>query len=88
MCGDPQATITNGCCFRQCKSGINRLFCSEEPEQVACVSVHCKLVTRATQLGAYPRQRHPGVKSNLISASAAYFAAKPGTARETKRKRF
>ncbi len=53
MCGDPQGYITNGCGFRQCKSGKNRLIYSEKSEQVARVSVHCKLVTRATQLGAY-----------------------------------
>ncbi|HAH43300.1 MAG TPA: hypothetical protein DCM07_00300 [Planctomycetaceae bacterium] len=66
MCGDPQAHITNRCGYRQCKSGKNRLFCSEESEQVACVLVHCKLGTRATQLGAY-RQRRGGVKSSLSS---------------------
>ena len=66
MCGDPQGYITNGCGFRQCKSGKNRLFCSEESEQVACVSVHCKLVTRATQNSAYRRWRD-GVKSSLSS---------------------
>ncbi len=66
MCGDPQAHITNGCGYRQCKSGKNRLICSEDPEQVACVSVHCKLVTRATQLGAY-RQRRGGVKGKICS---------------------
>ncbi|MAX38894.1 MAG: hypothetical protein CME33_20255 [Gimesia sp.] len=68
MCGDPQATITNGCGFRQCKSGKNRLIFSEDPEQVACVSVHCKLVTRATQFSAY-RQRRGGVKGSLFSRS-------------------
>ena len=31
------------------------------------VSVHCKLVTRATHFVAYPRQRCAGVKSNLTS---------------------
>ena len=64
MCGDPQATITNGCEFRQCKSGKNRLIFSEDPEQVACVSVHSKLVTRATHFGAY-RCWRGGVKSNM-----------------------
>ncbi len=64
MCGDPQDHITNGCDFRQCKSGKNRLFCSEKCEQVTRVLVHCKLGTRATQLGAY-RQRRGGVKSSL-----------------------
>tara|TARA_R100001132_G_scaffold970_1_gene1178 strand:+ start:79 stop:576 length:498 start_codon:yes stop_codon:yes gene_type:complete len=68
MCGDPQATITNRCDFKQCKSGKNRLFCSEDREQVACVSVHCKLVTRATQFVAY-RQRRGGVKGSLFSVS-------------------
>ncbi len=68
MCGDPQAHITNGCGFRQCKSGKNRLFCSEESAQVARVSVHCKLGTRATQFSAY-RQRRGGVKGNLFSRS-------------------
>jgi len=67
MCGDPQGYITNGWCFRQCKSGKNSLFCSEELQQVACVSVHCKLVTRATQLGAYSGWGQAGVKSNLFS---------------------
>ena len=66
MCGDPQAHITNGCGFRQCKSGKNRLIYSEGLEQVARVSMHCKLVTRATQLGAY-RQRRGGVKYSLSS---------------------
>ncbi len=67
MCDDPQATITNRCGFRQCKSGKNRLICSEEPEQLARVSVHCKLDTRATQLGAYFVSTRGGVKSNLFS---------------------
>ncbi|MAX40609.1 MAG: hypothetical protein CME33_29060 [Gimesia sp.] len=67
MCGDPQGTITNGWCFRQCKSGKNRLIFSEESEQVACVSVLCKLVTRATQLGAYSGWEQVGVKSNFFS---------------------
>ena len=67
MCGDPQATTTNRCGFRQCKSGKNRLICSEEPEQLARVSVHCKLDTRATQLGAYFVSTLEGVKSNLFS---------------------
>ncbi|HAH43868.1 MAG TPA: hypothetical protein DCM07_03255, partial [Planctomycetaceae bacterium] len=40
--------------------------CSEDREQVACVSVHCKLVTRATQFVAY-RQRRGGVKGSLSS---------------------
>ena len=68
MCGDPQATITNGCCFRQYKSGKNRLNCSEDQERVACVSVHCKLVTRATQNSAY-RCWRGGVKGSLFSVS-------------------
>ena len=67
MCGDPQGYITNGWCFRQCKSGKNRLIFREESEHVACVSVHCKLVTRATQLGAYSGWGQGGVKSNLFS---------------------
>ena len=66
-CGDPQGYITNGCRFRQCKSGKNRLFCSEDYEQLARVSVHCKLVTRATQLNAYLVSMQVGVKSNFIS---------------------
>ncbi|WP_291171097.1 hypothetical protein [Gimesia sp.] len=66
MCGDPQGDISNGWGFRQCKSGKNRLICSEESEQVARVSVHCKLGTRATQNSAY-RQRRGGVKCNLLS---------------------
>ena len=66
-CGDPQGYITNGCRFRQCKSGKNRLFCSEDFEQLARVSVHCKLVTRATQLNAYLVSMQEGVKSNFIS---------------------
>ena len=69
MCVDPQATITNRCDFRQCKSGKIRLFCSEDQELVACVSVHCKLVTRATQLGAYSGWGQEGVKRNLFSRS-------------------
>ena len=68
MCGDPQAHITNVCGFRQCKSGKNRLFCSEDQAQVARVSVHCKLGTRATQFSAY-RQRRGGVKGSLFSRS-------------------
>ena len=66
MCGDPQAQITNRCAFTQCKSGKNRLICSEESEQVARVSVFCKLGTRATQNSAYRRWR-AGVKCNLVS---------------------
>ena len=66
MCGDPQANITNGCGYRQCKSGKKGLFSSEKCEQVARVLVHCKLGTRATQLGAY-RQRRGGVKCSLSS---------------------
>ncbi|QGQ29297.1 hypothetical protein [Gimesia maris] len=66
-CGDPQAYITNGCRFRQCKSGKNRLICGEDFEQLAGVSVHCKLVTRATQLNAYLVSMQDEVKSNLIS---------------------
>ncbi|MAX40599.1 MAG: hypothetical protein CME33_29005 [Gimesia sp.] len=69
MCGDPQGSITNGCGFRQWKSGKNRLNCSEESEQVARVSVHCKLGTRATQNSAYRRWRD-GVKCSLCSGSA------------------
>ncbi len=42
----------------------NRLFCSEDQEQVSRVSVHCKLGTRATQDSVY-RQRRGGVKSSL-----------------------
>ncbi|MAX36714.1 MAG: hypothetical protein CME33_09120 [Gimesia sp.] len=64
MCVDPQGYISNGCEFRQCKSGKNRLIFSEESEQVACVSVHSKLVTRATHFGAY-RCWRGGVKSNM-----------------------
>ncbi|WP_291167176.1 hypothetical protein [Gimesia sp.] len=67
MCGDPQGYSTNGCGFEQCKSGKNRLFCSEDQEQVAGVSVHCKLVTRATQLGAYSGWGQGQVKSNIFS---------------------
>ena len=69
MCGDPQGTITNGCGFEQCKSGKNKLICSEDLEQVACVMVHCKLDTRATQNSAYRRWRD-GVKCSLCSGSA------------------
>ena len=68
-CGDPQAHFTNGGGFRQCKSGKNRLFYSEDLEQVARVSVHCKLVTRATQLDAYSVWGQGGVKSNYFSIS-------------------
>ena len=53
--------------FRQCKSGKNRLFCSEDLEQVVHVSVHCKLVTRATQLGAYSGWGQKRVKSKIFS---------------------
>ncbi len=67
MCGDPQAHITNRCRCRQCKSGKNGLIFSEDLEQVVHVSVHCKLVTRATQLGAYSGWGHAGVKSNFFS---------------------
>ncbi|WP_417390542.1 hypothetical protein [Gimesia sp.] len=66
MCGDTQGDIRNGCGFWQCKSGKNRLICSEESEQVARVSVLCKLGTRATQNSAYRRWRG-GVKCNLLS---------------------
>ncbi|HBL47087.1 MAG TPA: hypothetical protein DDZ90_27250 [Planctomycetaceae bacterium] len=66
MCGDPQGYISSGCEFRQCKSEKNRFFCSEDQEQVACVSVHCKLSTRATHFGAY-RQRRGGVKGKICS---------------------
>jgi len=66
-CGDPQANFANGCGFRQCKSGKNRLFYGEDLEQVARVSVHCKLVTRATQLGAYSGWGQGGVKSKFCS---------------------
>ncbi len=66
-CGDPQGDITNGCGFRQCKTGKNRLVFSEDMEQVACVSVHCKLVTRATHLDAYSDGGQGGVKSKLFS---------------------
>jgi len=69
MCGDPQGYSTNRCDFRQCKSRKNRLFCSEDQEQVACVSMHCKLVTRATQNSAY-RCWRGGVKFILFSVSA------------------
>ena len=72
MCGDPQAHITNRCYYANCKSGKNRLFCSEESEQVACVSVLCKLVTRATQNSAYRRWRD-GVKSSLSSRGDPIF---------------
>jgi len=68
-CGDPQAHFANKCGFRQCKSGKNRLFCGEDLEQVARVSVHCKLVTRATQLGAYSGSKQGGVKWNFCSRS-------------------
>ncbi|WP_417389822.1 hypothetical protein [Gimesia sp.] len=64
MCGDPQDTITNGCGFEQYKSEKNRLICSEDLEQVARVSVHCKLGTRATQNIAY-RCWRGGVKCSL-----------------------
>ncbi|QDT78586.1 hypothetical protein Mal35_20350 [Gimesia maris] len=66
-CGDPQAHFANKCGFRQCKSGKNRLFCGEDLEQVARVSVHCKLVTRATQLDAYSGWGQGAVKSNFCS---------------------
>ena len=68
MCGDPQGYITNGCCCDKCISGKNRLIYSAESEQVACVSVHCKLGTRATQNSAY-RCWRGGVKGNLFSRS-------------------
>ncbi len=74
MCGDPQATITNRCRFRQCKSGKNSLIYSEDQEQVACVSVLCKLVTRATQNSAY-RQRRGGVKGSLSSCGDRFFSS-------------
>ncbi len=74
-CGDPQGDITNGCGFRQCKSGKNRPECSEELEQLARVSVHCKLVTRATHLDAYSGGQRGGVKSNLFSVSSEQGAA-------------
>ncbi|HCO27227.1 MAG TPA: hypothetical protein DIT97_31050, partial [Gimesia maris] len=63
-----QAYITNRCGFRQCKSGKNRLFYSADLEQVVRVSVHCKLVTRATQFVVY-RHRRASVKGSLYSVS-------------------
>ena len=68
-CGDPQGYIMNGCGFRQCKSGKNRLNCSEEDEQLACVSVHCKLTTRATHLDAYSGSGIERIKGDLFSES-------------------
>ncbi|EDL60951.1 mutT/nudix family protein [Gimesia maris DSM 8797] len=72
MWGDPQDHITNRCHFRQCKSGKNRPICSEEYKQVARVSVHCKLGTRATQINAY-RQWRDGVKFSLSSRGDPIF---------------
>ncbi len=77
MCGDPQGYISNGWCFRQCNSGKNRLICSEDQEQVACVSVHCKLGTRATQLVAY-RCWRAAVKFILCSGSAGMCSSRCG----------
>ena len=71
-CGDPQGDITNGCGFRQCKSGKNRLNCSEENEQLACVSVHCKLVTRATHFDAYSGSGIERIKGNLFSENLLF----------------
>ncbi len=68
-CGDPQAHFANKCGFRQCKSGKNWLFCGEDLEQVARVSVHCKLVTRATQLDAYSVWGQGAVKSKFCSGA-------------------
>ncbi|QDT93935.1 hypothetical protein Pan161_56220 [Gimesia algae] len=66
MCGDPQAYIGNWCGFRQCKSGKNRLFYGEDQEQVARVSMLCKLGTRATQNSVY-RCWRGGVKFKICS---------------------
>ncbi|HBL46342.1 MAG TPA: hypothetical protein DDZ90_23445, partial [Planctomycetaceae bacterium] len=77
MCGDPQGNIRNRCRFMQCKSGKNRLNCSEDLEQVVRVSVHCKLGTRATQNSAY-RQRRAAVKFILCSGSAGMCSSRCG----------
>ena len=53
MCGDPHEYFRNLCGYGQCKSGKNGLFYSEEVEQATRVSVHCKLVTRATRFSVY-----------------------------------
>ena len=71
-CGDPQGYITNGCRFRQCKSGKNRLNCSEEDAQLACVSVHCKLTTRATHFDAYSGSGIERIKGNLFSENLLF----------------
>ena len=68
-CGDPHAHFANQCDCRQCKSGKNRLFYSEYRELVARVLVHCKLVTRATQVYVY-RGWRAAVKFILCSESA------------------
>ncbi len=75
MCGDPQGYITNGCCCDKCKSGKNRLICSEDCEQVSRVSVHSKLGTRATQFVAY-RCWRGGVKGKLSSEMHVWCAEK------------
>ncbi|WP_417390184.1 hypothetical protein [Gimesia sp.] len=77
MCGDPQGDITNRCGFRQCKSGKNRLICSEDREQLSRVSVHCKLGTRATQNSAY-RCWRGSVKFILCSGSAEMCSSRCG----------
>ncbi len=69
-CGDPHAHFANQCGCRQCKSGKNGPFSSEYRELVARVSVHCKLVTRATHLDAYSDRVQGGVKGSLCSVSA------------------
>ncbi|WP_417381814.1 hypothetical protein [Gimesia sp.] len=76
-CGDPQAYITNGCGFRQCKSGKNRLFYGEDQEQLSRVSVHCKLGTRATQFSVY-RWWRAAVKFILCSGSAGMCSSRCG----------
>ncbi len=80
-CGDPHAHFTNWCGCRQCKSGKNRLILSEDLEQVARVSVHCKLSTRATQVNVY-RRRRAGVKGSLFSVGAQTSVSDPMMGKE------
>ena len=62
-------------------SGKNRLILSEDLEEVARVSVHCKLGTRATQVNVY-RRRRAGVKGSLFSVGAQMSVSDPMMGKE------